>query len=419
MPRYPELPIQAERALLLARTDDVVCLHEPVDPDYRSFLLDLGIGPAPGRLVSGPPRARAPLACLSSSIRENGRLLARIAKLIARHPETILDPFVSTRHEAALAAALEETLGSPVRVRGAAPEIVASTDRKDLMRARAQVVGVPLADGEVVPLGPSSARRASAAAELERAIRRRAAVSGRAIVKSSQGGGGVGTLVWGGTSRDARRTAEEICAGWPGEACVVETLLDLIVSPNVMLYVEREPGAIRCLGVTDQHLDEHLVHVGNAYPSAARTAARMVEWATRLARALQREGYMGPLGLDFGEYRDSPTGARRLFLADVNPRVNGAAYPLGLRRRLNRDAAGRGLPAIAAFSSTWVSTDAASFAEVRDALGSLLLGPGQRTGVIPYATGNLRHQRLGVVAFGGSREEAETLHAQTERALQG
>ncbi len=415
--RYPMLPNQAERALLLAERDDVVCLHGPVDPDYVTFLAGLKIGPARERVVWGPRQGGPPVACLSSSIRGNLELMARIARLLGRPTETLLDPFVSTPHEAVLAASLEEALGSPVRVNGGDPESVARADRKDLMRARAQALGVPLAGGEVVALEQGGARRASTATALEGAIRRQGAATGRAIVKGSRGGGGFGTLVTDAEPVAARRTAEEICASWACEACVVETLLDLTASPNVMLEVERQPGAVRCLGVTDQRLDEHLVHAGNIYPSTARTAPRMVRWGTRLARSLQSEGYEGPLGLDFGEFRDSRSGKRGLFLADVNPRVNGAVYPLELRRRLDRASAGRGRPPVAAFSSAWVSTQAASFAEVRDALSGLLFDPGRGTGVVPYATGNLGHHSLGVIAFGGSRAEAEAAHARAARAL--
>lgn len=417
VPHYPELPNQAERALLLAGRDDVVCLNGPVDPDYLAFLEGLKIGPDPERVVWGPRPGGPPAECLSSSIRGNPELMARIARLLGHPTETLLDPFASTPHEAALAASLGEALGSPVRVLGGDPETAARADRKDLMRARAHALGVPLAEGEVVPLEPPGARDASAATMLEGAIRRQGAATGRAIVKASRGGGGVGTLVTDAEPVAARRTAEEICASWDCEACVVESLLDLTVSPNVMLEVEREPGAVRCLGVTDQRLDEHLVHAGNIYPSTARTAAQMVHWGTRLARSLQSEGYAGPLGLDFGEFRDPRTGARGLFLADVNPRVNGAGYPLELRRRLDRDSAGRGQPGVAAFSSGWVSTQAASFADVRDALGGLLFDPGRGTGVVPYSPGNLAHRSLGVIAFGGSRGEAEALHARAAAAL--
>src|SRR5215218_9279270 len=45
-------PAQAERALVLARPQDVVCVVDEVDPAYLGFLAGLDMGPRPGRVVA-------------------------------------------------------------------------------------------------------------------------------------------------------------------------------------------------------------------------------------------------------------------------------------------------------------------------------------------------------------------------------
>ncbi len=417
--RHPELDAYAERAILLAKPDDVVCVLEPVDPEYLHYLERLGVGPRPGRVVSLAGGPFPPGSRLTSLLAEDAAALGRLRELVADGVEALeLHPFVSTRREAELASDLGARLGAPVRVRGGPPQVVAEADRKDAMRARARELGVPLAEGEVVSLGTLGARSPSAESDLEAAIVRRARVTGRAILRGTRGAWGTSTRVTGGGPRDARRIAQEVCASWAGEAVVVESFLDSVVSPNIAMVVERPPGPVRCAGLTDQRLEESLIHAGNFFPSTASTLEAMVGSATVLAESLQSAGYEGWVGFDFVEHRDVAGGELRHVLAEVNPRVNGAVYPLVLLATLNRTRSDRGRPPIAAFLSATVATGARSFTEVRKALGTLLFDLEREWGVVPYTTGSLAHGKIAFVALGKSRDEVETLHAGASRALE-
>ena len=42
----------SERALVLARSQDIVCVSDEVEPAYLSYLAELGLGPASNRVVA-------------------------------------------------------------------------------------------------------------------------------------------------------------------------------------------------------------------------------------------------------------------------------------------------------------------------------------------------------------------------------
>ena len=42
----------SERALVLARAQDIVCVTEEVEPAYLDYLAELGLGPRPDRVVA-------------------------------------------------------------------------------------------------------------------------------------------------------------------------------------------------------------------------------------------------------------------------------------------------------------------------------------------------------------------------------
>jgi hypothetical protein len=412
---HPELNARQERALLLANGTDVVCVLEPVDRAYLGLLAELGIGPGPERVVTAS-EARLPSGSrLTTLLAADAARLARIGELVAPAIAVELHPFISTWREAALARALSASAGLPVRVRGGDPEVVERADHKHLVRPRAEAMGVPVADGEIVSLGSRTRREPSVTAVLERAIRRLAAATGRAIVKGSRGALGTMTRLAG--PDEAAPIAREICESWENEACVVESFLELTLSPNVMMHVAPAPGPVRCVGVTDQRLDPGLAHRGNVFPSAARTLEAMLESATRLSRWLQSEGFDGLAGFDFGEYRDPASGRLRHFFVEVNPRVNASVYPLAMLEGLNRARSRAGHPPLAAFVSGTDATALRSFAELRHACSPLFLRPGGPAGVVPYVTGYLPHGKAALVAFGRSPEEAEDLRARAVELL--
>ncbi|MGH2400613.1 MAG: hypothetical protein ACRDF6_12310, partial [bacterium] len=61
---------------------------------------------------------------------------------------------------------------------------------------------------------------------------------------------------------------------------LIDSMVDLTASPNVQMRVDPATGSVECMGVTDQRLEQGLIHGGNLYPSAARRTDDMIRWAS-------------------------------------------------------------------------------------------------------------------------------------------
>jgi hypothetical protein len=398
--RYPE------RALLLARPQDIVCVSEEVDPAYLEYLAELGLGLSPDRVVPASRFSPAqPGRPLWARLRGSTEALRALGVLLQKAGPVRLHPYVVSQGQFALAAALEVAAGREVRVAGGDPAVVEYADQKHHVRARAIELGIPVARGEVVELSVAGGRRRGDYDLIRAAVQRHLGPTGRVIVRGAVGASGSCTYVVGAGGEDADGLIRRLEQRTDNRFYLIEEMVPVTLSPNVQLHVEPDGGAITCVGVTDQRWERPLVHGGNLYPSAARTVDQMVGWSHRLARWLQGQGYAGLLGLDFVEYLDPESGNPRSFLAEVNPRVNGATYPLAVFERLNTRQRQAGRPLSGAFVSGTIETRHRSFTAWRETAEPLLYSPARGSGVVPYNLGGMRQGKCGVVVLGSTRDE--------------
>jgi hypothetical protein len=313
-------------------------------------------------------------------------------------------PFIASPGQFDLAAALERRSGVPVRVAGGNPQVVAYADFKHHIRAKAVELGVPVAPGEVVDLGRAGGVRQREYAMLVGAMERQVEATGRVIVRGTSGAAGSATFAAGPDTESITALATQVAARRENRIYLIESMVDMTASPNVQMEIP-DRGPIECAGVTDQRWERSLVHGGNLFPSTASCIPQMVSWARTLGEWLQSAGFAGVAGFDFVEYTDR-SGMPGAFLAEINPRVNGATYPLRLTRRLNAAQREASRPEIAAFVSGTIETSAGSFAELRDALDGLLFSPERGEGLVPYVTGCLPYGKCSMVALAASASEA-------------
>jgi hypothetical protein len=407
--RYPE------RALLLAGEGDAVCVPRPVDPEYLGYLGGLGLGPRAEHIVVAGENGRASRS-LAERLLVEPKLLCRAARALGADEVTI-DPYAVTPDVMALAEVMEREAHIPVRVEGS-PRVTRYADQKHHMRTRALELGIPVADGELVELAYPGGRRRRDLEPVRAAIERQLRRSARVIVRGSSGASGSSTFVVGRGGEDTAGVLRRLGARADNRIYLVETMVEATVSPNVQIYIPANGGELICTGITDQRWSRGLTHVGNQVPSAARMVDAMEAWARMLANWMRGQGYTGLVGFDFVEYRDPVTGGHRAILAEVNPRVNGCTYPLGVRARLNAAADQAGRPQAPAFVSGTVETKARSFARVKWAIGHLLYDPDRGTGVVPYATGCLEHGKCSLVALARSRLRAAELYGAAQARLE-
>lgn len=390
----------AERALTVATARDVVCLPAAPDPTFVELLAGLGLGPDASRIVvpRGDPAGPIARRFLADPI-----ALARIARLLPGCEAAWLAPGHSARSDAALAAAIAATRGAPVRVLAGSPALVARVDHKHVVRAAALELGVPLAAGTVVSLALGGDGRPTSLEPLQRAIRRIARRSGKAIVRGALGASGSSVSVTGPEGLVGPVGAE--FAARPAQSVyLVEEHLEVLASPNVQVFIDPS-GEPACVSVADQLLSSNLGYRGNAYPSAAETLPAMIESSLVMATWLSRLGYRGVLGLDFIEYADRAGNLRHL-LAEINPRFNGSAQPVAMLERLNRGRETAGAPPIEAFAGGVVETRARSVPELLRGLGSRLYDSASGAGVLPFHTAGLPQGMCGLVAFAHTRDDA-------------
>jgi biotin carboxylase len=291
---------------------------------------------------------------------------------------------------------------------GGSARITRYADQKHHMRAKAQELGIPVAEGEVAELAHPGGRRRRDLEPVRAAIERQLHRSARVIVRGASGASGSSTFVVGRGGEDTSGILRRIAQRADNRFYLVETMVEATVSPNVQIHIPADDGPLVCTGITDQRWSRGLIHAGNQVPSSARMVEAMEAWARVLANWMRRQGYTGPVGFDFVEYRDPVTGGHRAILAEVNPRVNGCTYPLAVRARLKSPA----------FFSGTVETRAASFARVKAAIGHLLFDPDRGTGVVPYATGCLEDGRCSLVALARSRLRAAELYGAAQARLE-
>ena len=401
---------QADRALVLARPQDIVCVPDEVEPAYLAYLSDLGLGPHRGHVVSA---SRFPMPGVHGTaerplwarLANSADALRALAELLRRNGVTRLHPYAASNGERSLAAALEVAADTEVRVAAPDPAVAAYADQKHHIRAKAIELGVPVAPGEVVTLPKAGGRRRRDHDALRAAVERHLRATGQAIVRGAQGVAGASTFVVGGRGDDADGLLRRLGPREDNRIYLVEQLMPAIVSPHVQLHVAPTGGPIVCVGVTDQRWERPFVHGGNIYPSSGRSVQAMLDWSDRLARWLQGEGYTGLLGLDFVEYADPDTGELRTILAELHPRMDGATYPLAIQQRLNAAQREWGRPESAAFVSGTLDLRPMSFARFRRMAEPFLYSARTGAGIIPYHVSRLGQGRCGVVMLGGSRDE--------------
>lgn len=399
--RIPEFERYGERALLLARPGDLVCLAHPVDDRYLRFLRALRLGPRAEDvlLVEGV----APGSGLSARLAADPRSFDRLAGRLTRATRATLVPFFAGPATAVLARALVARIGCPVHVEGGPPSLVRRLHEKRAARALARMLRIPFAPGTVVRTlrrGPSARRDFTA---FGNAVRHWCVPTGRAIVRGSSGASGSSTFVLEPDGLDD--LVESLAGRTDNDAYLVQPFFDASVSPNV--EVVATPGSEFQATATDQILSPDLVYQGSRHPSLARAVDRMLEDSLRMARWMHAKGFGGRVGFDFVEHDGSTEPG--YFLCEINPRVNGASYPVELVARLGELAAELGAPAPRAFVARFVAVDAASYPEVEERCEFLLYDSGRGEGIIPHTTGGLEYGKLGVTSLADTRPRAEEI----------
>lgn len=415
----PGFDRQSERALVLARSGDIVCLSSPVDIDHLQFLGSIGLGPRLEDVIVAPGGTEhGRLTPLCRRILDSPETFEWLVQRAVTSPRVVVHPFIASPSHVMLARALEIATKIPTAVASGAQRLVDEADRKDRMRDTARELGLPVAEGEIVRLTYPGGRRRRDVVHLRDAIARLSSRTGRVIVRGAWGASGTSSFIVSRGGYDVDTLVQEIVRRADNDAYLVEVMVDAVASPNIQLEISQDDGAIYYLGATEQRWSRPLVHAGNVYPCVADTLPEMVRWSYVLAEWLRGEGYVGIFGADFVEYVDPSTGERRILFAEVNPRVNGSTFPLMLARTLDAAQRVARRPACPAFVSGTVTTDASSFAALYARAGHLFYRPATGAGAVPYLVGSPLDGKYSAAVLAGTRDAAVEMMAELQRASQ-
>lgn len=394
----------AERALVLARGDDMVCVPRGIEPEYLGFLSALGLGPAAANVIVTPAAPGETERSLTARLLHAGGKVEMVARRLGPVPVTV-HPYAGTTELFALARALERVSCRSVRVHAPPPEVQALVHQRALMRARAAELGIPVPEGEVAELASPLGRRRHDLEPLRLAIARRYRRAGRVLVRGALGMNGSSSFVVGEGGDDVDEVLRRIALASDNRAYLVEEMMEATVRSTVHLRVEA--GDVGFLGLTDRRPGRGAAPAGSRTPCAARTVEAMRAWAELLGGWLRDAGYAGPLGLEFVEYRDPDTGQPRSVFTGVESRASEATYALAIR-----DALGA-----CGYVSGTLTTRVPGFGRLREALGGLLYDPDRGSGVMPYATGCLDQGRCPIVALGTDRLHSSELLGKAQAAV--
>jgi hypothetical protein len=325
--------------------------------------------------------------------------------------ELWLNSFAASDHDAPLQTCLTALSGVQVRSVNQHPRGINLYD-KGLVRRKAAQWSLPLPPGEAVELAPKASTTAHRTRPLRAAIERYLDLTGRVIIRGAFGASGSSVFVVGRDKCDLRNCLQAIAEQRHTDVYVVEPFLDVVVSPNVGMFIDPHDGAISCLSVSDQIMDDQVRHVGNQFPSQARFAEQMVAASIRACRWLRDHGTTGFLGFDFCEYRVPGNRDRQFFFAELNPRFNAATYPTHLLARLNdRSADWRWR----AFRAITIETSATSFGAWQAICSDLFFDGREAAGLIPYNVGMLRQGKLMVAMIGETSVAVDALQQEVFR----
>lgn len=408
LPGFEKYP---ERSLLVARTDDIVCVLERVDNQYLQFLSSLGVGPRNGNVIQASKCLyQNDNANLSDSLMSNQEALLTIRKLVKQNKKIVLNPYIASPKEFKLAAILETILGRKVHISARNAKIVEYANYKHNIRTKALELGIPVPEGDMVELQLGEDGKPIDLKLIKVAINRNIGKTGRVIVKGSFGLSGSSIFIVEDNPKSIHKALSNIADRTDNSIYIVEVMLDITTSPNVLMHIEPGNGRISCVGITDQILSDNLAHEGNIYPSNAKTLKDIINSAQRMSKWLLTEGYSELVGFDFVEYCNPETGGLNHFLAEINPRTNAATYPRSLMEHLNTKQRQKGGPYIEAFLSVNIKTNARLFAQLRERYGHLFFNPKTGEGLVPYNIGCLNYGKFTSAIFGKSRNEVMEMY---------
>ena len=366
-----------ERALSIARPEDVVITKYHPEKSYLQWLQEIGLGSNKLLVLNGTTNDTLPERVINYHTK--GLLRTTLGN---EKNNAIISPYYGgpLEHRASTYLGLEMY---------AATKLVMKFDSKIIFKTLCREIGVPVLDASMCTITPSMR-------DLVDTIRYSMDETGKVIVKGEFGASASTTYVLDHVNSSVIREINH-CSQL-GDHYLVEPFFDSLSQPSSVWFISKDKKIVH-LRTSNQLLDEETSHIGNEFP-VEFNEKRVQELSFKIAKRLCLEGFIGPFGIDYVETKDG------MFAAECNPRVTGAMYPWELVYRLEK----KGSVKAARAQNIHLPRKGLRFKDLlktwRDALYDGQNGDGA---IIPFNVGPVEDGKVTVLGTGSSKNDVEAL----------
>jgi len=273
---------KCDRALPVARRDDLVVLRGKLDHDYHKWLRSHGLGS--DYVVEYDAHSRE--MSLSELIVNDPEPVKQIIRQIGKKPVYV--PWYSGRMEAEAAKALGADLF------GATETATLKYNNKSAFKTVCQQLGVSVVEGTLFEMHPENNDNCK---EMKTIISGYLSTCKTVIIRGTLGEAGMSLYKTHGN--DISEIYHEIAAS--GEkAIIIEPFLNVLSSPNDQWVISRD-GTINSIGVLDQICERGMVHIGNI--KGTKCSPDVLNYITKTSEKIVNNmaefGYRGVVGIDY------------------------------------------------------------------------------------------------------------------------
>ena len=302
--RDTSITSKCDRALPVARQDDLVILRGKLDREYHDWLRSYGLGS--DYVVEYKALSRG--MTLSELIVKNPEPVQKIIRETGRKPVYV--PWFSGRMETEAA----KTLGADLF--GASESATLKYNDKDDFKALCHQLGMPVVTGTLFEIHhPENNTNCS---EMTSLVNRYLSTCETVIIRGTLGESGMSLYKT--TGNDVSELYRKIANS--GEKMVlIEPFLKVISTPNDQWVVSRA-GKTSHIGMANQICERGIVHIGTlkGQDPSQRVYNYITQASMKIVNNMAEFGYKGVVGID---YIVSDEG---IFPVENNARFNGSSY---------------------------------------------------------------------------------------------
>ncbi|MFW9903818.1 MAG: ATP-grasp domain-containing protein [Candidatus Thorarchaeota archaeon] len=369
-----------ERALSVARSEDVVITKYPPDRAFIQWLERVGLGSKKIIVLNGKPLETLPERILNYQVKDEIRSLLGSGKRSA-----IISPYYG--------GSLEQQASSHLELEMYAnSETVKKFDSKINFKNLCRKIGVPVIIDKIFTV----TSKIKGTQYLSNIVKESISETGKVIVKGEYGASASTTYVF--DKIDLSLLKEIIANSQMGDRYLVEPFYHSLSQPSSVWFISKNKRIVH-LKTSNQILDEETSHIGNEFP-VDFDEDKVRKLSSKIAKYLNMEGFIGPFGIDYVETRDG------IFAAECNPRVTGAMYPWELIYRLESN----GSIKAARAENIHLPRRGLCFKDLMKSWGDVLYDTCEDTGVIvPFNVGPIKEGKVTVLGTGSSKNDVQSL----------